>query len=329
MIEAGHVEHTLDVRLLRAVEHWGGDRHAVAQVAAELYQFRFLQGPDRLFLAIDLLERVLQRLEVLPGQIGVDRLADALAEARARPAEMRLQDLADIHPARYAQRVEHDVDRRAVRQEWHVLRGHDLRHHALVAVPSGHLVAGLDLALHRDEDLHHLHDAGRQLIAALQLLDLVEEPLLETLLRLVVLAPDRLDLGHQPIVRDGELPPLRPREFLEHRPGDPGVLLQSLRAGDAVLALEQLAETAVDVAIEDRLLVIPVFGEALDFFTLDRERALVLLDAVPVEDADFDDGALNARRHPQRGVADVGGFFAEDRTQQLLLRRHRAFALGG
>ena len=35
------------------------------------------------------------------------------------------------------------------------------------AVPSGHLVARLQLALHRDEYLDHLHDAGRQLVAAL------------------------------------------------------------------------------------------------------------------------------------------------------------------
>src|SRR3984893_4172829 len=54
----------------------------------------------------------------------------------------------------------------------------------MFAVRSGHLVAGLNLALHRDEDLDHLHHAGWQLVAALQLLDLVEEALLEALLAL-------------------------------------------------------------------------------------------------------------------------------------------------
>ena len=54
---------------------------------------------------------------------------------------------------------------------------------------------------------------------------------------------------------------------------------------------------AVDVAVEDRLLVVAVLSEPLDLFTLDGERALVFLDAVPVEDADFDDGALHSRRN--------------------------------
>ncbi len=55
--------------------------------------------------------------------------------------------------------------------------------------------------------------------------------------------------------------------------------------------------------------------------------ALVLVDAVAVEHAHFDDRAGDARRHAQRGVADVRGLLAEDGAQELLFRRHRAFAL--
>ena len=105
------------------------------------------------------------------------------------------------------------------------------------------------------------------------------------------------------------------------------VLLEALRAGDADLALQQLGQTAVDVAVEDRLLVVAVLGETLDLLALDRQRTLVLVDAVAVEHAHFDDGALHARRHAQRGVAHVGGLLAEDGAQELFLRRHRAFAL--
>ena len=129
---------------------------------------------------------------------------------------MRLEDLADIHAARHAERIEHDVDMRAVLQERHVLDRHDLRHDALVAVAAGHLVAGLDLALHRDEDLDHLHHAGRQLVAALQLLDLVDEAALEALAALVVLRAQLLDLRHQLVVGGRELPPLRARMLVEH-----------------------------------------------------------------------------------------------------------------
>ncbi len=130
---------------------------------------------------------------------------------------MGLEDLADVHARRHAERIEHDVGMNAVLEERHVLDRHDLRHHALVAVAAGHLVAGLDLALHRDEDLDHLHHAGRQFVATLQLLDLVEEALLQKLLGLVVLLPDRLDLGHQLVVGRGKLPPLRTRIFIQHR----------------------------------------------------------------------------------------------------------------
>ncbi len=231
--------------------------------------------------------------------IGIDRLPDLESQAGASPAEMGLQNLADVHAARHAERIEHDVDLRAVLEERHVLDRHDLRHHALVAVTSGHLVAGLDLALHRDEDLDHLHHAGRKLVATLQFFDLVEEALLEQLLQFVVLLPDRLDLGHQLVVGRSKQPPLRAWIFVQHRLGDLGVLLEALRTCDALAAFEQLSETAVDVTVENRLLVVAVLGEPLDFLALDRERALVLLDAVTVEDAHFDDGALHARRHPQ------------------------------
>ena len=70
---------------------------------------------------------------------------------------------------------------RAVFQMRHVLDRHDAADHALVAVTAGHLVARLQLALHRDEHLDHLHHARRQFVAAAQLLHLVGEALVEAL----------------------------------------------------------------------------------------------------------------------------------------------------
>ena len=241
---------------------------------------------------------------------------------------MGLEDLADVHARRHAERVEHDVDRRAVGEERHVLARHDLRHDALVAVAAGHLVARLDLALHRDEDLDHLHHAGRQLVAALQLLDLVEEAALEALLGLVVLLAHGLELAHH-----GD----RPRSANVHhceRGYSSSIsrvisvsFLKPFGPAIAVLPISTSARRGVDVAVEDRELVVAVLGEPLDLLALDRLGALVLVDAVAVEHAHFDDRALHARRHAQRGVAHVGGLLAEDGAQQLLFRRHRAFAL--
>src|SRR6202012_1137678 len=125
----------------------------------------------------------------------------------------------------------------------------------------------------------------------------------------------------------GEQPPLRLRILIEHRTGDLGVLLEALRTRDALAVLQELGKTVVDVAVQDRLLVVAVLGQTLDLFPLDRQRTFVLVDAVAVEHADFHDGTLHARRHAERGIADVGGLFTEDGAQELFFRRHRAFAL--
>ena len=85
----------------------------------------------------------------------------------ATQPEVGLEHLADVHPARHAERVEHDVDRGAVLEERHVLDREDLGDDALVAVPTGQLVALGDLALLGDVDPDQLVDARRQLVAVL------------------------------------------------------------------------------------------------------------------------------------------------------------------
>ncbi len=79
---------------------------------------------------------------------------------------MDLQHLADVHAGRHAQRVQHDVQRGAVRQERHILHGQDAGNDALVAVAAGHFVADLNLALLRDIAPHDLVDPGAQLVVA-------------------------------------------------------------------------------------------------------------------------------------------------------------------
>ena len=94
------------------------------------------------------------------------------ADLVGRPAQVRLQDLADVHAARHTQRIQDDVDRPPIGQERHVLLRQDARDHALVAVAAGHLVARGDLALLGDRDAHHLVDASRQLGVRVALEDL-------------------------------------------------------------------------------------------------------------------------------------------------------------
>src|SRR5205085_7851698 len=91
--------------------------------------------------------------------------AHALPSVTRRVPEVRLEHLADVHPGRDTERVEDDVDGRAVEQVGHVLDGQDLRDHALVAVTAGELVALTDLALLADVHAHQLVHAGRELVA--------------------------------------------------------------------------------------------------------------------------------------------------------------------
>src|SRR3546814_2039366 len=101
----------------------------------------------------------------------LEHRADLLAEAARGPAQMRLEDLADVHAARHTQRVEDDIGMRPVLEERHVLDRQDAADDALVAVAAGHLVARLQLALYRDEHLDTLETALRHIVAPLPLLD--------------------------------------------------------------------------------------------------------------------------------------------------------------
>ena len=144
----------------------------------------------------------------------------------------------------------------AIAEERHVFDRNDAGNHTLVAVTAGHLVAGLDLALGGDEDFDHLHHARRQLVTTLQLVDLVDETLLEELAALVVLTLQGFDFLHDLVVVDGELPPFRARlrikdGVVELGPGD-----IALRARGRGLAEQHFLQTCIDVAVEDRLLVI-------------------------------------------------------------------------
>ena len=120
---------------------------------------------------LDAVDHVPSLLELVPdlllGRAVEDGGRGGLALGVERPAEVRLEDLADVHAARHAERVEDDVDGGPVGQERHVLGGQDLRDHALVAVAAGHLVADRDLALLRDRDADQLVDAGLEVVVEL------------------------------------------------------------------------------------------------------------------------------------------------------------------
>ena len=164
-VQPGFDQHAFDVRHARAIEHRGCDRHALAQVFRQFHQL--FGGHVGDLLAIHLLAihvaQCLQKVVAACAGAAVffHQFADLLAESGAGPTQMGFQDLPHVHAARHAQRVQHDIDMRAIFQERHVFHRRDTRHHALVAMTTGHLIARLQLALHRHEHLDHLHHARR------------------------------------------------------------------------------------------------------------------------------------------------------------------------
>src|SRR5690606_16869336 len=136
--------------------------------------------------------------QVLPERLAAEallhhQLVELTAEQIPGPPEVGLEDLAHVHTARNAARVQDEVDRRAVRTERHVLLGQDAAADTLVPVASGHLVADLELPLDGDVDLHHLDDARRELVSLAELADLLLEERLDGLRLLLELLEDRRD----------------------------------------------------------------------------------------------------------------------------------------
>src|SRR4051794_27439159 len=119
-------------------------------------------------VAVPVHARLLERLADLALRRAVeDGRRGLVAHRPERPAEVRLEDLADVHAARHAERVEQDVDGGAVRQVRHVLDGQDLGDDALVAVAAGHLVADRHLALLRDRDADQAVHARLEVVVPL------------------------------------------------------------------------------------------------------------------------------------------------------------------
>ena len=174
-----------DVVLVGAVEHRRRDRHAVA-AGCRRARRTCSSSRSAISLCVDLLAVDARAALLQVAAVGSRAAPSSISPiCLPRPAAAQPRWVSRIWPTfmrrRHAERVEHDVDRRAVLEVRHVLDREDARDDALVAVAAGHLVARLQLALHRDEDLDHLHHARRQLVAALQLLDLVLEAVLQTL----------------------------------------------------------------------------------------------------------------------------------------------------
>ena len=328
VVRIGELQHAADLFLGRAVEHRRRERHALGEVAGHLEDLVVRQVVELLGLAARLVVQLVEELAQL-GDLGLllQHVADALADALAGPAEVDLEHLADVHPRRHAERIEHDVARRAVGHVGHVLDRHDLRDDALVAVAAGHLVARLQAALDGQVDLDHLQHAGRQLVALRQLLALLLEREVEAVARLLERVLDRLELVGEVVVRRADVEPVVLLDAGEVGLVDRRALGDLLRAAVGGLADQQLLDPVERVGLDDAQLVVQVEAIALQLVVDDLLRALVALDAFAGEHLHVDDRAVGALVDAQRRVLHVGRLLAEDRAQQLFFRRQRGLAL--
>ena len=74
--------------------------------------------------------------DVLVARAVEDRRCDLVAEGLGGVAQMDLEHLTDVHTGRNAQRVQHDIKRRTVGHEGHILLRQNAGNNALVAVPA-------------------------------------------------------------------------------------------------------------------------------------------------------------------------------------------------
>src|SRR5262249_7336869 len=123
-VETRRREQIVDVRLNRAVENGRCDRNTVLEVAAHFDEFTFLEGNDvflvGLFavndfeLAVQILAQLLAVAGICRRLHAVNNFTDLLAEGGRGPTQVRFENLTDVHTGRNAERVQHEVNGRAV-----------------------------------------------------------------------------------------------------------------------------------------------------------------------------------------------------------------------
>ena len=234
----------------------------------------------------------------------LQHVADALAEALAGPAQVDFEHLADVHPRRHAQRVQHDVAGVPSAMYGMSSTGTILRHHALVAVAAGHLVARLQAALDGQVDLDHLLHARRQLVALRELLALLFERQVELWRVCVERVLDRLELRRRRRRRPGGC--RTSGNLLDDRRGTSLSIFAPLASffGPplAILPISSFSIRVERVVLDDAQLVVQVQAVALELVVDDLLGALVALDAFAGEHLHVDHGA---RRCPDGTRSDV------------------------
>src|SRR6202158_1835317 len=334
--QTGVFEQRLDLAFLGTVEHWRSHEHALGQGRGHGFQFLVTHvGND-----VSQLRALEQRLQLAPDgfrpRVLLEQFRDPLAQHEASPSEMGFENLAHVHTAGYAERVEHDFHGRSVFEVRHILFRQNAGNDALVPVTAGHLVTDTQLALHGDVDLDQLDHARGQLVALGQFFFLLVDDLFEHVDLTRSHLFDLVDLLIHPRILVGILDALQvaDRNALDLVASQDVALGQQALVGALVvqIGLHFLAAQDVLQALQALIgknsdFVRKVLFQLGDLRGFDGLRALVLFLALAREDLHVDDHALDARWAVEGSIAHIAGLFTEDRTQQFFFRSELGFTL--
>ena len=123
--QPGQLQHALHFGFFRPVKDWRRHRYPGTQILAKGDEITVIKTVERFALAV----MVIDFVQIIPQFarffILVEHLADAQPDATRRPAEVRFQHLADVHPRGYAERVEADINRSTIFHIRHVFHRND------------------------------------------------------------------------------------------------------------------------------------------------------------------------------------------------------------
>src|SRR5438270_7611657 len=334
--QARLLEQRLDFVLPRAVKDRRGEVDALLQafgLADDLVIILLVEHVDERRVFEDLFQLFANRIFA---SFFVEHLGDALAQLVTGPAQMGFKNLAHVHAAGNAERIEHDLHRRAIGEIGHLFLRQNARDDALVSVATGHLIAHTELAFHGDVNLHQLDDAGRQLIALLEFFNLVFDDLAQNVNLARGHLFDLVDLLVDARVLIGILDALEiPRgNALDGLAIELGAFGQEaligffiVQIGFNLLATQDGFQTLEALIGENADLIRKILFQALNLSRLNGLGTFVFLLPLAGEDFHIHHRALDARRAGEGSIAHVAGLFAEDSAQQLLFRRELGLAL--
>src|SRR5690606_36703308 len=271
VIKIGQTQHFLDLELLRTIEYRRRHGHTARQVVRQLQNLGIGQR-IQVFLAGTGTNHVVDFAQELADirhfPLRFQHPVDLVPQAFGGRTQVRLQNLSHVHPRRYAQRVEDDVDRVAMLVIGHVFHRHDHRDHTLVPVTTSYRVTRLHATLHRNVDFHDLQHTGRQIVASLQLALLVFVTLFQALTTLNQLSLGLLQNLVQLFVGHPQLEPVLALQRMQVVVAQ-DVTLGQTGASNDWLTGQYRHQTLEGRALDNAVFVVQVLAVLVEFGLLD------------------------------------------------------------